>query len=167
MPNGFTVNATRCDPYKNFRFQLLCDGAPVLGVSKVGKLSRSTEVVTYRSGGGNTYDFKSPGRTKYDSITMERGVTHAPEFEEWAALVHPHDGSSNASLASYKKDFVLNLLNLQGLIAKTYYLYRCWVSQYTAMSDFDAGQNGVLIESLTLEVERWERDLTVGEPTET
>lgn len=167
MANGFTVNASRCDPYKNFRFQLLCDGAPVLGVSKVGALKRTTEVVTYRGGGANTYDFKSPGRTKYEAITMERGVTHAPEFEEWAARVHPHDGSSNASLAQYKKDFVLNLLNLQGVVAKSYFLIQCWVSSYQAMSDFDAGQNGVLIESLTLEVERWERDVSVTEPTET
>ncbi len=166
MANGFTVNAHRSDPYKNFRFHVYCDGALVLGVSKVGALKRTTEVVTYRSGGGNTHDFKSPGRTKYESITMERGLTHAPEFEEWASRVHPHDGSSNASLAQYKKDFVLNLLNLQGQVVKSYFLIQAWVSSYQAMSDLDAGQNGINVETLTFEMERWERDLSVTEPTE-
>lgn len=167
MANGFVVNATRSDPYKNFRFNLLYNGTAVLGISKVSALKRTTEVVTYRSGGGNTYEFKSPGRTKYEAITMERGVTHAPEFEEWAASVHPHDGSSNALLASYRKDLVLNLLNLQGAVAKSYFLINCWVSSYQALSDFDAGQNGINVETLTLEVERWERDLSVTEPMET
>ena len=166
MPNGFTVNAHRFDPYKNFRFQVYCDGRLVMGVSKIGALKRTTEVVSYRSGGGNTYDFKSPGRTKYESVTMERGLTHDPDFEDWAARVHPHDGSSNAALAQFKKDFVLNLLNLQGQVAKAYFLFQCWPSAYTAMPDLDGGQNGVAIESLTLEVERWERDLSVTEPTE-
>ncbi len=166
MPNGFTVNVHRYDPYKNFRFQVSLDGRVVMGVSKVGALKRSTEVVNYRSGGGNTYDFKSPGRTKYEAITMERGLTHDPDFEEWASSVHPHDGSSNALLAQYKKDFVLNLLNLQGQVAKSYFLMRCWVSDYTAMPDLDGGQNGVAIESITLQPERWERDLSVTEPAE-
>ena len=89
MPNGFTVNAHRFDPYKNFRFQVFSEGRMVMGVSKVGALKRSTEVVNYRSGGGNTYDFKSPGRTKYEAVTMERGLTHDPDFEEWAASVPP------------------------------------------------------------------------------
>ncbi|WP_424929857.1 phage tail protein [Amaricoccus tamworthensis] len=166
MPNGFTVNVHRYDPYKNFRFQVSLDGRVVMGVSKVGALKRSTEVVNYRSGGGNTYDVKSPGRTSYEAITMERGLTHDPDFEEWASSVHPHDGSSNALLAQYKKDFVLNLLNLQGQVAKSYFLMRCWVSDYTAMPDLDGGQNGVAIESITLQPERWERDLSVTEPSE-
>jgi phage tail-like protein len=166
MPNGFTVNVHRFDPYKNFRFQLMMNGRVVVGVSKIGALKRTTEVVNYRSGGGNTYDFKSPGRTKYEAITLERGVTHDPEFEAWAARVHPHDGSSNAELANYRADLVLNLLNLQGQVAISYFLYRCWPSSYTALPDLDAGQNAVAVESLTLEVERWERDESVTEPTE-
>ncbi len=166
MPNGFTVNAHRFDPYKNFRFQVMLDGRVVMGVSKMGALKRTTEVVTYRSGGGNTYDFKSPGRTKYEAVTMERGLTHDPDFEEWAATVHPHDGTSNGALARFRKDVMVNLMNNQGQIAKTYQLFRCWPSAYTAMPDLDAGQNAVAIESLTLEVERWERDESVTEPTE-
>ncbi|TCO70120.1 phage tail protein [Rhodovulum euryhalinum] len=166
MPQGFTVNVHRFDPYKNFRFQVMLDGRMVMGVSKMGALKRTTEVVNYRSGGGNTYDFKSPGRTKYEAVTLERGITHDPEFERWAARVHPHDGSSNAELREYKRDLIVNLLNLQGQVAISYRLFRCWPSSYTALPDLDAGQNAVAVESLTLEVERWERDESVTEPTE-
>lgn len=165
MPQ-FAVNAHRFDPYKNFRFQVMYDGRVVLGVSKVGALTRATEVVNYRSGGGNTYEFKSPGRTSYEAVTLERGITHDPDFEDWAARVHPHDGSSNASLREYKKDLVLNLLNLQGQVVKSYFLFRTWVSDYTAMPELDGGQNVVAVESITLQIERWERDLSVTEPTE-
>ena len=89
MPNGFAVNASRIDPYKNFKFQVMWDGRVVLGISKVGALKRTTEVVKHREGGENSTDHKSPGRTSYEAITLERGVTHDPEFEEWANKVHP------------------------------------------------------------------------------
>jgi phage tail-like protein len=166
MPNGFTVNAHRFDPYKNFKFQVYVEGKLVMGVSKVGALKRTTEVVSYRSGGGNTFDFKSPGRTKYESITLERGITHDHDFELWASQVHSHAGDSIADLRFYKKDLTINVLNLRNQVAIRYFLYRCWPSSYTALPDLDAGQNGVAIESLTLEVERWSRDVDVTEPDE-
>ena len=166
MPNGFTVNAHRFDPYKNFKFHVYCDGKLVMGVSKVGALKRTTEVVSYRSGGGNTFDVKSPGRTKYESITLERGLTHDPDFEFWASRVHSHEGDSIADLRNYKKDMTIELLNLRNQVAIRYFLYKCWPSSYTALPDFDAGANAVAIESLTLEVERWSRDIDVAEPDE-
>ena len=89
---GFVVNAQRVDPYKNFKFRVLWDGKTVLGISKVGSLKRTTEVVKHRSGGENSNDHKSPGRTSYDAITLERGITHDLEFEKWANKVHPFQG---------------------------------------------------------------------------
>lgn len=166
MANGFTVNAHRFDPYKNFRFQLRWEGRAVMGVSKVGALKRTTEVVSYRSGGGNTFDFKSPGRTKYEAVTLERGITHDHEFERWASQVHGHEGSSIADLRNYKKDITLELMNLRNQVAIRYFLFKCWPSSYTAMPDLDAGQNAVAIESMTLEVEHWARDLDTAEPDE-
>jgi phage tail-like protein len=166
MPNGFTVNAHRFDPYKNFKFHVYCDGRLVMGVSKVGALKRTTEVVSYRSGGGNTFDVKSPGRTKYESITLERGLTHDHDFELWASRVHSHEGDSIADLRNYKKDMTIELLNLRNQVAIRYFLYKCWPSAYTALPDLDAGQNGVAIESMTLEVERWSRDFDAAEPDE-
>lgn len=166
MANGFTVNAHRFDPYKNFRFQLRWEGRAVMGVSKVGALKRTTEVVSYRSGGGNTFDFKSPGRTKYESVMLERGVTHDHEFERWASQVHSHEGASIADLRNYKKDITLELMNLRNQIAIRYFLFKCWPSSYTALPDLDAGQNAVAIESMTLEVEHWARDPDTTEPDE-
>ena len=166
MPNGFTVNVHRYDPYKNFKFQIYYDGLAVMGVSKMGALKRTTEVVTYRSGGDNTFDFKSPGRTKYESITLERGLTHDHDFELWASRVHSHQGASNTDLAEYKKNLTVDLLNLHNQVAIRYFLFNCWVSSYTALPDLDAGQNGVAIESLTLEIESWRRDIDVTEPNE-
>lgn len=69
---GFTVNTRRFDPYKNFKFKISWDDKTVLGISKVGALKRTTEVVSHHSGGENSIDHKSPGRTSYDGITVER-----------------------------------------------------------------------------------------------
>lgn len=164
----FSVNAQRVDPYKNFKFRIKWDGRYVLGVSKVGALKRSTEVVEHREGGDQSTSRKSPGRTKYDAITVERGVTHDPEFEAWANKVW-HVGAglgAEVSLKDFRKDLLLEVYNEAGQVALAYKIYRCWVSEYQAQADLDAGANVVLIQTLKLENEGWERDLDVTEPTE-
>src|SRR6059058_1489961 len=83
----FSVNATRLDPYKNFKFRVKWNNRYVAGISKVSTLKRTTEVVKHRDGGDESTSRKSPGRTEYDAITLERGVTHDPEFELWAGKV--------------------------------------------------------------------------------
>ena len=80
----FSVNPQRFDPYKNFKFRVKWDGRYVAGVSKVSMLKRTTEVVKHREGGDPSTRRKSPGRTEYDAITLERGVTHDVAFEQWA-----------------------------------------------------------------------------------
>src|SRR6187399_2598757 len=132
MPKGFVVNAHRVDPYKNFKFQLVWDGRVVLGVSKVSALKRTTEVVKHREGGDNSTDRKSPGRTSYEALTLERGVTHDPEFVKWANMVHPLD-DAGMDLKNFRKDLVLILNNERGLTVKRYKLFRCWVSEYQAL----------------------------------
>jgi phage tail-like protein len=166
MANGFVVNAHRYDPYKNFKFRVEMDGRTVLGVSKVGSLKRTTEVVKHRSGGENSTDHKSPGRTTYDGITMERGITHDREFERWANLVHPYSGDAGMDLVNYKKELTLNFLNERGQVAFRYFLHGCWVSEYTAVPDLDANANAVAIESLKIEMEGWDRDPDTVEPAE-
>lgn len=163
---GFVVNANRVDPYKNFKFRLSWDGRPVMGVSKVGALKRTTEVVKHRSGGDNSHDHKSPGRTSYESVTMERGLTHDLEFEKWANMVHTFDGDPAMDLAGYKKDLTLEVLNEKGQVAKRYHLYRCWVSEFTAVPDLDANANAVAIEHLKIELAGWMRDSDTPEPDE-
>lgn len=168
---GFTKNAHRYDPYKNFKFRVkmeIGDGnyKTVLGVSKVSTLKRTTEVVTHRHGGDNSRDHKSPGRTSYEAITMERGITHDRDFEKWANMVHPYAGDAAMDLVKYKKNLLLEVMNEKGHVAFRYELYDCWVSEYTAMPDLDANANAVAIESLKIELEAWKRDTTTQEPDE-
>lgn len=166
MATGFVKNAHRYDAYKNFKFRVLWDGKPVLGVSKVSSLKRTTEVVKHRSGGENSTDHKSPGRTSYEPITLERGITHDPEFEKWANMVHPYDGDAGTDLVNYKKDLTLEVMNERGQAAFRYFLYDCWVSEFTSMPDLDANANAVSIENIKIELEGWKRDPDTKEPDE-
>lgn len=166
MAKGFVKNAKRVDPYKNFKFRILWDDKPVMGVSKVGALKRTTEVVKHRDGGDNSTDHKSPGRTTYDAISVERGITHDPEFESWANRVHPYSGDTAMDLAAYKKNLTLEMMNEKGHVVYRYFLYDCWISEYTAIPELNANANAVAIESLKIELEGWDRDRDTKEPNE-
>lgn len=164
----FAVNTHRFDPYKNFKFRIKWDGRYVAGVSKVGSLKRSTEVVEHREGGDPSTSRKSPGRTKYEAITLERGVTHDLEFEAWANKVW-HVGAglgAEASLKDFRKDVILEVYNETGQVVLSYRIYRCWVSEFQAMPDLDANANAIAIQTIKLENEGWERDPDVSEPAE-
>lgn len=167
MPE-FTVNASRRDPYKNFKFQIFWDGKPVAGVSKIGGLKRTTEVVKHREGGDPSSSRKSPGRTEYEAITLERGVTHDVAFEQWANKVwNLNSGPQNeVSLKDFRKDVVIKVLNEAGQVAMAYQVFRCWVSEFQALPDLDANANAVAIQHLKLENEGWKRDESATEPTE-
>jgi phage tail-like protein len=162
----FSVNPNRVDPYKNFKFRLHWDGEVVAGVSKVSALRRSTEVVEHREGGDPSTSHKSPGRTKYDAITLERGLTHDPAFEAWANKVGSHADAALVSLADFRKNVRLELLNEAGQVVKAYEIFRCWPSSYQAVPDLDANADAVAFEVLVLENEGWERDTSVVEPKE-
>ena len=153
MPKGFIVNPHRVDPYKNFKFQLVWDGRVVLGVCKVGALKRMTEVVKHREGGDPSSSRKSPGRTEYEAITLERGVTHDIAFEQWANKVwNLNSGPQNeVSLKDFRKDVVIKVLNESGQVAMAYQVFRCWVSEFQALPDLDANANAVAIQHLKLE----------------
>jgi phage tail-like protein len=164
----FTVNAQRFDPYKNFKFRVKWDGRYVAGVSKVSALKRTTEVVKHREGGDPSSSRKSPGRTEYDAITLERGVTHDVEFERWANKVWSFGAGLGAevSLRDFRKDLIIELYNEAGQVVIAYRVYRCWVSEFQALPDLDANANAVAIAKLKLENEGWERDYAVVEPKE-
>jgi phage tail-like protein len=161
----FTVNATRFDPYKSFMFRVKWDGQYVAGLSKMGALKRSTDPVIHREGGDPTTERKSPGKSKYDAVTLERGVTHDPAFEQWANLVHSL--KDPISLKNFRKDVTVDVFNEADQKVLSYHLYRCWVSEYQALPQLDAGTAAVAIETIKLELEGWERDESVTEPTET
>ena len=164
----FTVNPRRFDPYKNFKFRVKWDGRYVAGISKVGALKRTTEVIEHREGGSPSTTRRSPGRTKYEAVTLERGVTHDLEFEQWANKVWNFGAGagSEVSLADFRKDVIIDLFNEAGQKVVSYLLYRCWVSEYQALPDLDANANAVAIQTLKLENEGWDRDVAVVEPSE-
>jgi phage tail-like protein len=164
----FSVNSQRKDPYKNFKFKVKWDGNYVAGVSKVGALKRTTEVVVHREGGDPSTQHVSPGKTKYEPITLERGVTHDKEFEQWANKVWNYGAGLGAevSLKDFRKDIIIEVYNEAGQLAIAYKVYRCWVSEFQALPDLDANANAVAIQHIKLENEGWERDYEVHEPSE-
>ena len=164
----FSVNTQRLDPYKNFKFRLKWDGKYVAGISKVSALKRTTEVVTHRSGGDMSASHLSPGRNKFEPITLERGLTQDLEFHDWAGRVWNFGAGlgSEVSLANFRKDIYLEFYNEAGQLVIGYKIYRCWVSEYQALPDLDANANAIAIEHIKLENEGWERDTSVTEPAE-
>jgi phage tail-like protein len=164
----FSINTTRFDPYKNFKFRVRWDGHYVAGLSKCSALKRTTEIVEHREGGDPSTSRKSPGRTKYEAITLERGVTHDIDFEQWANKVWNFGSGLGAevSLKDFRKDLIIEVYNEAGQLALAYKIYRAWVSEYQALPDLDANANAIAIQTLKLENEGWERDYVVTEPDE-
>lgn len=168
----FNVNPNRYDPYKNFKFRVKWDGRYVAGISKVGALKRTTELVEHREGGDPSTTRKSPGVSKYEAITLERGVTHDTEFEKWAnkvwsfnnAQAEPDQRVEESSLADFRKDIIIDLFNEAGQKVLSYQIFRCWVSEFQALPELDANANAIAIQTLKLENEGWVRDFNVVEP---
>lgn len=164
----FSVNINRFDPYKSYAFRVFLDTSttPVAGISKVTGLKRSSDVIEYKEA-GNLIIRKGLGRTKYEPITLERGVTHDPDFEAWANAAQVLDkGAPSSSLKALRKEVRIELMNEAGQPVHRYIIHRCWVSEYQALGDLDGGSNAVLLEHVKLENEGWERDLSLTEPTE-
>jgi phage tail-like protein len=168
MGKPFSVNTYRFDPYKNFRFLIYLEqsATPVAGVSKISGLKQSSDVIEYKEG-GNAIIRKGLGRTKYDPITLERGVTHDQDFEQWASAAQVLDkGAPSQSLKNLRKEIHIELLNEEGQPVHRYVVHACWVSEYQAWSDLDGGSNAVLLEHVKLEHEGFEHDLSLSEPTQ-
>jgi phage tail-like protein len=161
----FTVNPTRFDPYKTHMFRVKWDGVYVAGLSKMSALKRSTAPVTHRVGGDPSHDRKSPGLTTYDAVTLERGVTHDVAFEAWANKVSSL-AQPGISLADFRKDLIVDVFNEANQNVISYHLFRCWVSEYQALPGLDASTSAVAIQTIKLEMEGWERDVSVTEPAE-
>ncbi|MBK8258028.1 MAG: phage tail protein [Polyangiaceae bacterium] len=163
----FSVNSHRSDPYKNFKFRVLIDGRPVAGLSKMGALKKTTEAIEWREAGDPSIVRKMPGRTKFEAITMEAGLTHDTTFEDWANLVNNLDGSAAMSLAKYRKDIAIEVMNLQGTPVLRFKVRRAWISEYQATPEMDANANAVAITMIKIEHEGFQRDTTLTEPAET
>ena len=168
MSKPFPANATRFDPYKSYRFLVYFgqSTSPVAGVSKVTGLKRSSDVIDYKEG-GNAIILKGLGRTKYESITLERGLTQDKDFETWANAPQVLDkGSPSTSLKDLRRDIRIELQNEAGQAVHRYIVHECWVSEYQAMPDLDGGSNAIAVEHIKIEHHGWEHDLGLPEPTE-
>ena len=162
----FPVNTHRFDPYRNFKFKVKWDGKYVAGLSKSSALKKTTEMTEWREGGDPSASRRLPGKTSYEAITLEAGVTHDTAFEEWANLVNNFQGDATMSLKNFRKDVIIDVFNEAGQKVISYNVYRCWVSEYQALPELDAAGNAVAIQTIKLENEGWERDNSVTEPTE-
>lgn len=167
MP-AFVVNPHRYHELPNYKFLVIVDGQVVAGVSKVSALKRTTEVIKHRAGGDPSSSRKSPGRTEYEPITLERGKTFDSAFEQWANKVWNYGSGlgSESSLRDMRKDILIQHLNEAGQVAMAYRIYNCWVSEFQTLPDLDANANAVAIEMMKLENEGWERDYDQPEPAE-
>ena len=162
----FTVNPLRFDPYRNFKFKIKIDNVYVAGLSKCSALKKTREMVEWREGGDPSTTHKLPGKTKYDAVTLTAGVTHDTTFETWANLVNNFQGDAAGSLKNFRKDIIVDVFNENGQKVLSYKVFRCWVSEYQALPELDASANAVMIQTIKLENEGWERDTSVTEPTE-
>lgn len=166
----FIVNPTRIDPYRNFKFRVVWDDegvkGPIAGVSKVSGLKRTTEVVSHRDGGDLSTKRHSPGLSSFEPITIERGITFDPAFENWATKIYSTAGDGGVSLAHFRKDITIELYNLQGVKVRAWNVFRCWVSEFVAVPELDANANAIAFEHVVLQNEGFERDLAVVETPE-
>jgi phage tail-like protein len=165
MPK-FTVNAQRFDPYKVFPFRVKFDNVYVAGLSKCSALKKTTEKIDWYESGDPSTPHRLPGKTSYEAITLTAGVTHDTAFEEWANRVNNFQGSAAMSLKTFRRNLTIEVYNEAGQLALAYQVFRCWVSEYQAIPELDAGGNAVALQTIKLENEGWQRDTAVQEPTE-
>jgi phage tail-like protein len=154
------ATATKILPYRNFKFKVYFDKSePVALVSKMSALKRTTEVVEWREGGDPNTPRKRAGKTKYEPITLEQGLSLDTDFEDWADRVNKFGGVDQAQNDNdFRKEMRIEVLDLDGQVVLKYKLHRCWVSEYTATPDLDANANAIAIKTLKIENEGWERD---------
>lgn len=174
MAQPVNIRSTVMDPLLNFKFVVSWTDdsgnyAAVAGVSKIGPLSRSTEVAEYREGGAPMSTRKIPGQSKYDDINLERGIILDVSFEQWANKVWFYENSNalgnEVSLADFRKDLKIELCNQAGQVVNVYYIFNAWPTKYQAMPELNA-QDGatVALETLTLANEGWQRDDSYSAP---
>jgi phage tail-like protein len=162
----FTVNPTRTAPYRGFKFKIKIDNVYVAGISKCSALKKTTEMVEWREGGDPSTSHKLQGKTKYEAITLTAGVTHDSTFEAWANQVNNFRGDGDGSNKNSRKDIIIDVFNENDQKVLSYKVFKCWVSEYQALPELDAGSNTVMLTTIKLENEGWERDESEGERPE-
>ncbi len=151
----FPVNPHRIDPFKNFKFRIYFTPSvtPVAAVSKMSAIKKTTEAIEWREAGGPSVVRKMPGRTKYEPITFEAGVTHDKAFMDWAQQVNHPLGDALTSPLNFRREVIVEVLNMQGAKALQFTLHRAWPSEFQALPELDANANAIAIQTLKVEYE--------------
>jgi len=152
-----TGKAQRFDPYRNFKFKVKINNEVVAGLSKMSALKKSTEGIDWFEAGDNFNPRRLPGKTKYEPVTLEKGMTEDKVFEDWANLVNKFQGNLIAP-DNFRKDIQIQVCNMNGEPVVTFNIFSCWVSEFQAVPDMDVTQNGVAIQTIKLENEGFDRD---------
>ncbi len=138
------------DPYRNFKFKVKIDSQVVAAFSKMDALKKTTEGINWFEAEHNGNFRSLPSKTKYEPVTLEKGITNNKIFEEWSALVNKSAGNA-IKAEKFQKDIQIMVCDLNGTPKLTYNIYNCWVSEFQAVPDMDANQNGVAIQTIKFE----------------
>jgi phage tail-like protein len=154
MPQRFVSDTRKRDPYRNFNFRIVMGNVEVAACRKISGLTGSVEVVKFRAGNNLTsIDELSPGRARYEPITLESGLTTDKAFEDWALqLIRGElDGGLRSAEPDFRREveiFVYDIENDQTKPVKHYVLHDAWVSKFTTLSELAAEANEILIQTL-------------------
>jgi phage tail-like protein len=143
--------------YRDYKFRIKWDGRIVAGIHRVSPLRRTVAVIEYRQGTGAGATQKLPGSVRYEPITLERGITHDSAFENWANQV-----TGTTAGPTFRKEVRLEVYDAHDRLVVAYNIHRCWPTEYTALGGLDSSSDSHPFQSLTLENEGWERDITAG-----
>lgn len=164
----FSVNPERVDPYENSKFRVKWDGKYVPAITRVSPLVRSTQIIAHRESGGSSNVHLQPGENAFQAITLERGLTQDRTFEQWANMIWNIRAGlgSEQDLKNMRKDIRIELMNEAGQLVLAWNVFRCWPSEYQAVSELSSGAASDAVERIVLQNEGWERDVSVVEPLE-
>ena len=141
--------AQRFDPYRNFKLKVKINNEIVAGLSKMSALKKTTEGIDWYEAGDNFNPRRLPGKTKYEPITLEKGMTEDKVFEDWANLVNKYQGNA-ISPDNFRKNIQILVCDMNGIPKITFNVFDCWVSEFQAVPDMDVTQNGVSIQTIKL-----------------
>jgi len=166
---AFTATTLSYDPYRNFKFLVKWDNKVIAAVSKVSALTKTVEVKDWRAGGLNNSVLKLPMTTKYEPITLERGISADPAFVDWMNRVNTYQAVGLTRFEhfhDFRKDFQIEVYSLSNEKVMEVTIYNAWPSKLILLPDLDANANEVAIETLELAHEGFNMVRLAYEPEE-
>ena len=142
--------------FKKFLFTVEIPGIPYVGFQKVSEPKSTTEVIEQWEGGSIVAQ-KSPGRIKYEDITMERGATVDTTLYAWYLQVNDAASGTGAVDDQYKKTVNVVQRDRDGSVLRRWEIKKAWPTSYSP-GDWDNTAGANQIETMTLTYELAEPD---------